>query len=71
MWNYRVFRLSKIQTQLCLMDCSATVGQVGNVGVNQKSLGRIGFKCWLVMYPVYHTHGTGEERAPISTWKKK
>ncbi|GMN49452.1 hypothetical protein TIFTF001_018618 [Ficus carica] len=25
----------------------ATVGQVGNVGVNQKSLGRAGSKCWL------------------------
>ncbi|KAL5582827.1 hypothetical protein UlMin_015269 [Ulmus minor] len=27
--------------------CSATVEKVGNVGMNQKSLGRAGSKCWL------------------------
>lgn len=55
-------------------NCSATVGQVGNVGANQKSLGRAGSKCWLgkrpvvrgvVMNPVDHPHGGGEGRAPI------
>uniref|UniRef100_A0A7N0RAR7 Large ribosomal subunit protein uL2 C-terminal domain-containing protein n=1 Tax=Kalanchoe fedtschenkoi TaxID=63787 RepID=A0A7N0RAR7_KALFE len=49
-------------------------GEVGNVGVNQKSLGRAGSKCWLgkrpvvrgvVMNPVDHPHGGGEGRAPI------
>ncbi|XVF50367.1 hypothetical protein PTKIN_Ptkin04bG0092000 [Pterospermum kingtungense] len=47
-------------------NCSATVGYVGNVGVNQKSLGKAGFKCWLgkrhivrgvVMNLVDHPHG--------------
>ncbi|CAN4127009.1 unnamed protein product [Withania somnifera] len=33
-------------------NCSATVGQVGNVGVNQKSLGRAGSKRWLGKRPV-------------------
>ena len=42
--------------------------QVGNAGVNQKSLGRAGSKCWLgkrpvvrgvVMNPVDHPHGGG------------
>nr|WEY30537.1 ribosomal protein L2 [Cuscuta gronovii] len=54
--------------------CSATVGQVGNIGVNQKSLGRAGVKRWLgrrpvvrglVMNPIDHPHGGGEGRAPI------
>ena len=30
----------------------AIVRQVGNVGVNQKSLGRAGSKCWLGKHPV-------------------
>ncbi|XP_076952763.1 large ribosomal subunit protein uL2c [Bidens hawaiensis] len=59
-------------------NCSATVGQVGNVGVNQKSLGRAGSKRWLgkrpvvrgvVMNPVDHPHGGGEGRAPIGRKK--
>ena len=35
--------------EVCLIskNCSATIGQVENVGVNQKSLGRAGSKCWL------------------------
>nr|YP_010760056.1 ribosomal protein L2 [Cuscuta corymbosa var. stylosa]WEY29951.1 ribosomal protein L2 [Cuscuta corymbosa var. stylosa] len=54
--------------------CSATVGQVGNIGMNQRSLGRAGVKRWLgkrpivrglVMNPIDHPHGGGEGRAPI------
>nr|YP_009664160.1 ribosomal protein L2 [Cuscuta costaricensis]QCW07796.1 ribosomal protein L2 [Cuscuta costaricensis] len=54
--------------------CSATVGQVGNIGVNQKSLGRAGVKRWLgkrpivrglAMNPIDHPHGGGEGRSPI------
>ncbi|KAF1877074.1 hypothetical protein Lal_00033628 [Lupinus albus] len=50
------------------------LGQVGNVGINQKSLGRAEAKCWLgkrpvvrgvVMNLVDHPHGGGEGRAPI------
>jgi large subunit ribosomal protein L2 len=33
-------------------NCLATVGQVGNVGVNQKSLDRDGSKSWLDKRPV-------------------
>ncbi|KAL4196653.1 hypothetical protein AMTRI_Chr04g184250 [Amborella trichopoda] len=59
-------------------NCSATVEQVGNVGVNQKILGRVESKCWLgkrpmvrgvVMNPVDHPHGDGEGRTPISRKK--
>nr|YP_009467106.1 50S ribosomal protein L2 [Schisandra sphenanthera]YP_010319723.1 ribosomal protein L2 [Schisandra repanda]ANP25644.1 ribosomal protein L2 [Schisandra chinensis]AXR89279.1 ribosomal protein L2 [Schisandra henryi]QCS25124.1 50S ribosomal protein L2 [Kadsura longipedunculata]ARB02653.1 50S ribosomal protein L2 [Schisandra sphenanthera]AXR89361.1 ribosomal protein L2 [Schisandra henryi] len=67
-------RLPSGEVRLISKNCSATVGQVGNVGVNQKSLGRAGSKCWLgkrpvvrgvVMNPVDHPHGGGEGRAPI------
>ncbi|KAJ8429273.1 hypothetical protein Cgig2_000761 [Carnegiea gigantea] len=55
-------------------NCSTIVGQVGNIGVKHKSLGRAEFKHWLskcpvvggvVMNPVDHPHGGDEGRAPI------
>ncbi|CAJ1978176.1 unnamed protein product [Sphenostylis stenocarpa] len=67
-------KLPSGEVRLISKNCSATVGQVGNVGVNQKNLGRAGSKCWLgkrpivrgvVMNPVDHPHGGGEGRAPI------
>jgi len=71
-------RLPSGEVRLISKNCSATVGQVGNVGVNQKRLGRAGSKCWLgkrpvvrgvVMNPVDHPHGGGEGRAPIGRKK--
>nr|YP_009450067.1 ribosomal protein L2 [Burmannia cryptopetala]ANK36264.1 ribosomal protein L2 [Burmannia cryptopetala] len=71
-------RLPSGEARLIYKNCLATVGQVGNVGVNQKSLGRAGSKCWLgkrpvvrgvVMNPVDHPHGGGEGRAPIGRKK--
>ncbi|URE05601.1 ribosomal protein L2, partial [Musa troglodytarum] len=71
-------RLPSGEVRLISKNCLATVGQVGNVGVNQKSLGRAGSKCWLgkrpvvrgvVMNPVDHPHGGGEGRAPIGRKK--
>ncbi|KAK8327696.1 hypothetical protein V6Z12_A11G200300 [Gossypium hirsutum] len=71
-------KLPSGEVRLISKNCSATVGQVGNVGVNQKSLGRVGSKCWLgkrpvvrgvVMNPVDHPHGGGEGRAPIGRKK--
>ena len=67
-----------VSVRLVSQNCLATVGQVGNVGVNQKSLGRAGSKCWLgkrpvvrgvVMNPVDHPHGGGEGKAPIGRKK--
>nr|YP_010475342.1 ribosomal protein L2 [Corydalis balansae]UVH69629.1 ribosomal protein L2 [Corydalis balansae] len=68
-------RLPSGEIRLISKNCSATVGQVGNVGVSQKSLmRRAGSKRWLgkrpvvrgvVMNPVDHPHGGGEGRAPI------
>uniref|UniRef100_A0A2K1Y5G8 Uncharacterized protein n=1 Tax=Populus trichocarpa TaxID=3694 RepID=A0A2K1Y5G8_POPTR len=71
-------KLPSGEVRLISKNCSATVGQVGNAGVNQKSLGRAGSKCWLgkrpvvrgvVMNPVDHPHGGGEGRAPIGRKK--
>ncbi|KAG4934626.1 hypothetical protein JHK85_049545 [Glycine max] len=71
-------KLPSGEVRLISKNCSATVGQVGNVGVNQKNLGRAGSKCWLgkrpvvrgvVMNPVDHPHGGGEGRAPIGRKK--
>nr|YP_010474887.1 ribosomal protein L2 [Corydalis decumbens]UVH69174.1 ribosomal protein L2 [Corydalis decumbens] len=68
-------RLPSGEVRLISKNCSATVGQVGNVGVSQKSLlRRAGSTRWLgrrpivrgvVMNPVDHPHGGGEGRAPI------
>nr|YP_010252229.1 ribosomal protein L2 [Strobilanthes crispa]QTX94927.1 ribosomal protein L2 [Strobilanthes crispa] len=72
------FKLPSGEVRLISKSCSATVGQVGNVGANQKSLGRAGSKRWLgkrpvvrgvVMNPVDHPHGGGEGRAPIGRKK--
>ncbi|KAD5318118.1 hypothetical protein E3N88_18064 [Mikania micrantha] len=73
-------KLPSGEVRLISKNCSATVGQVGNVGVNQKSLGRAGSKRWLgkrpvvrgvVMNPVDHPHGGGEGRAPIGEAQSK
>nr|YP_010581742.1 ribosomal protein L2 [Cymbaria mongolica]URT60471.2 ribosomal protein L2 [Cymbaria mongolica] len=67
-------KLPSGEVRLISKNCSATVGQVGNVGANRKSLGKAGSKRWLgkrpvvrggVMNPVDHPHGGGEGRAPI------
>nr|QHR85517.1 ribosomal protein L2 [Aeginetia indica]QHR85528.1 ribosomal protein L2 [Aeginetia indica] len=71
-------KLPSGEVRLISKNGSATVGQVGNVGANQKSLGRAGSKRWLgkrpvvrgvVMNPVDHPHGGGEGRAPIGRKK--
>jgi ribosomal protein L2 len=71
-------RLPSGEVRLISQNCLATVGQVGNLGVNRKSLGRAGSKRWLgkrpvvrgvVMNPVDHPHGGGEGRAPIGRKK--
>ncbi|GJS12727.1 hypothetical protein Tco_0407199 [Tanacetum coccineum] len=67
-------KLPSREVRLISKNCSAIVRQVGNVRVNQKSLGRARSKRWLdkrhvvrgvVMNPVDHPHGVGEGRAPI------
>ncbi|PUZ46315.1 hypothetical protein GQ55_7G056900 [Panicum hallii var. hallii] len=71
-------RLPSREVRLVSQNCLATVGQVGNIGVNQKSLGRAGSKCWLGKHPVVrgvvmnrvdHPHGGGEGKVPIGRIK--
>ncbi|KAG8502524.1 hypothetical protein CXB51_000109 [Gossypium anomalum] len=42
-----ILKLPSREVHLISKNCSAIVGQVGKVRVNQKSLGRAGSKCWL------------------------
>jgi large subunit ribosomal protein L2 len=63
-------------------DCVATIGEVGNVEHNLRSLGKAGAKRWrgvrptvrgVAMNPVDHPHGGGEGRTsggrhPVSPW---
>nr|YP_009413588.1 ribosomal protein L2 [Hemitomes congestum]ASN78916.1 ribosomal protein L2 [Hemitomes congestum] len=67
-------KLPSGEVRLISQNCSATVGQVGKGGLNQKSLGKAGSKRWLgkrpvvrgvVMNPVDHPHGGGTGKASI------
>ncbi|CAI0433475.1 unnamed protein product [Linum tenue] len=60
-------KLPSGEVRLISKNCSATVGQVGNAGVNQKSLGRAGSKCWLGKRPV--VRGVVMNPAPIGRKK--
>nr|YP_009515150.1 ribosomal protein L2 [Isoetes cangae]YP_009515233.1 ribosomal protein L2 [Isoetes serracarajensis]AVH79977.1 ribosomal protein L2 [Isoetes cangae]AVH80060.1 ribosomal protein L2 [Isoetes cangae]AVH80143.1 ribosomal protein L2 [Isoetes serracarajensis] len=71
-------RLPSGEVRLVSQNCLATIGQVGNVDANNRTLGKAGSKRWLgrrpevrgiVMNPVDHPHGGGEGRAPIGREK--
>lgn len=75
-------RLPSGEVRRVHLDCRATIGQVGNVEHNAKSIGKAGRKRWLgrrphnrgvVMNPVDHPMGGGEGRSsggrhPCSPW---
>ncbi|QCE13749.1 large subunit ribosomal protein L2 [Vigna unguiculata] len=54
-------KLPSGEVRLISKNCSATVGQVGNVGVNQKSLGKAGSKCWLARRVIDQIRGRSYE----------
>ena len=67
-------RLSSGQIRLVPQTGWATIGQVGNIEINNEKIGKAGRKRWLgwrskvrgsVMNPVDHPHGGGEGRCPI------
>ncbi|KAG6382261.1 hypothetical protein SASPL_158061 [Salvia splendens] len=58
-------KLPSGEVRLISKNCSATVGQVGNVGANQKSLGRAGSKRWLAAN-ASHNMGLNEASLVIS-----
>jgi large subunit ribosomal protein L2 len=72
--GFATIKLPSTEVRLIPDQCFATIGQVGNVEVNQRVLGKAGCKRWLgkrptvrgvVMNPVDHPHGGGEGRSPI------
>ncbi len=72
--DYALIRLPSGETRRIHSDCSATIGQVGNVDHQGIKLGKAGRKRWLgwrptvrgsAMSPRDHPHGGGEGRSPI------
>lgn len=72
--DYALVRLPSGEMRKIRVDCSATVGQVGNVDHQGVKLGKAGRSRWLgirpavrgsAMSPRDHPHGGGEGRTPI------
>jgi len=80
--DYALLKLPSGETRRVLVDCMATVGQVGNLDHENISIGKAGRTRWLgirptnrgvVMNPVDHPHGGGEGktsggRHPVTPW---
>ena len=79
---HATLRLRSGEMRKVLVDCRATVGEVGNSEHSLRSLGKAGATRWrgirptvrgVVMNPVDHPHGGGEGRTsggrhPVSPW---
>ena len=72
--EYALIRLPSGEMRRIHSDCSATIGQIGNVDHQSIKLGKAGRKRWLgwrptvrgsAMSPRDHPHGGGEGRSPI------
>ncbi|WP_044641882.1 50S ribosomal protein L2 [Risungbinella massiliensis] len=72
--KYAIIRLTSGEMRYILLECRATLGQVGNLDHELINIGKAGRSRWLgkrptvrgsVMNPVDHPHGGGEGRAPI------
>jgi large subunit ribosomal protein L2 len=80
--DYALLKLPSGEIRKVLVDCAATIGQVGNVEHENVSLGKAGRKRWMgkmphnrgvSMNPVDHPHGGGEGktsggRHPVTPW---
>ena len=80
--RYATLRLPSGEMRRVLLECRATIGEVGNTDHGNISLGKAGRSRWLgrrpkvrgvVMNPVDHPHGGGEGRTsggrhPVSPW---
>jgi large subunit ribosomal protein L2 len=80
--DYALLKLPSGEVRRVLVDCMATVGQVGNVEHENVSLGKAGRTRWMgkrphnrgvSMNPVDHPHGGGEGktsggRHPVTPW---
>ena len=67
-------RLPSGEVRMFMINCKATIGQVGNLEHENVSIGKAGRKRWMgvrptvrgvVMNPVDHPHGGGEGKSPI------
>jgi len=79
---YALVKLPSGEVRMVLLKCRATIGQIGNVGHENKSLGKAGRRRWIgrrpkvrgvAMNPVDHPMGGGEGRSsggrhPCSPW---
>lgn len=72
--KYANIRMPSGEIRLLLLECKATIGQVGNVDHENITIGTAGRKRHLgirptvrgvVMNPVDHPHGGGEGRSPV------
>ncbi|MGI6706104.1 MAG: 50S ribosomal protein L2 [Clostridia bacterium] len=72
--KYAQLRLPSGEVRMVLLQCKATIGQVGNVDHENMSIGKAGRKRHMgfrpsvrgvVMNPVDHPHGGGEGRSPV------
>ena len=80
--GFATLRLRSGEMRMVLMECRATIGQVGNVEHENVSLGKAGRTRWIgrrphnrgvTMNPVDHPHGGGEGRTsggrhPVTPW---
>src|SRR5205085_11820954 len=80
--DYELVKLPSGETRKVLLECMATIGQVGNVDHENVAIGKAGRNRWLgkkpvnrgvAMNPVDHPHGGGEGktsggRHPVTPW---
>ncbi|MGH8672265.1 MAG: 50S ribosomal protein L2 [Burkholderiales bacterium] len=80
--SYAQLRLRSGEIRRVLVDCRATMGEVGNAEHSLRSIGKAGAQRWrgirptvrgVAMNPVDHPHGggegkTGTKRDPVSPW---
>ncbi len=80
--DYALLKLPSGEVRKVLVECTATIGQVGNVEHENVSIGKAGRKRWMgkrphnrgvSMNPVDHPHGGGEGktsggRHPVTPW---
>ena len=81
--GYAILRMPSSEMRRVLLDCRATVGEVGNAERSNIRIGKAGRKRWMgvrptvrgtVMNPVDHPHGGGEGknksagRHPVTPW---
>jgi len=72
--KYATLRMPSGEMRMVLIDCKATIGQVGNADQENITVGKAGRSRWkgirptvrgVVMNPVDHPHGGGEGRSPV------